>query len=212
MQMNTYLVCLSGRFPVWRYNEKEELVQMTEKELEEIYPSYCINPYIDRAGGNEKTFIVFTAINKKSNVVYATREQRMKEKLNTLVPAWYDFEHDVVDFVNLSFGTMIENANKTFDEIDKKGLPSRGPLYMYPDGMVKKLYSDGQVSKLRYAQWEKKAAVVGDYQCSYCSYGQMCMGRTPWIDATIPRDADLKLKDPKAGTVTKTLVGDGLQL
>lgn len=213
MQMNTYLVALSGRFPVWRYNDKEELVLMTKKELDDIYPAYCINPYIDRASGREKIFVVMTALLSKNGVAYATREQRIKEKMDRLVPAWYDFEHDIVDYVNLSFGTMVENADNTFAEIDKKGLPSRGPSYTYPDGMVRHIYKLGQVTKTRFLEWEKKSAVVGDWQCSYCGFHTMCMGKTPWIDATIPRDSDIALKDPKKkSTPTKTLVGDAMQL
>lgn len=183
IQMMTYLIGLSGKYPIYTLDDKQELV-----EEEPLRPVFCINENIDRAAGLTKTFIVFVMIETPTGLQIASSDDICTADPMMLMPGWHDREHDRIDYIDIRFGTVHQNAYSRGLVLNKTELPARDSAYQYSDAQIEYMFLTKLISKTKYEEWKKQGMPIGDYQCRYCNWKDLCLGNTPWVAATVPND------------------------
>jgi hypothetical protein len=72
--------------------------------------------------------------------------------------------------------------------LDSDTVPPKDFELVYPDSKIEDFYQKGKIGKTKYQKWEKakttgsklkRADQIGDWQCSYCKFREVCWGSNP---------------------------------
>lgn len=71
---------------------------------------------------------------------------------------------------------IYERFDKLKEHIAQKILPPRDYQLQYTDEQIERKFKAGELSKTKYALWQKKGERPGDWNCAYCKYRGECYG------------------------------------
>ena len=70
---------------------------------------------------------------------------------------------------------ILARYSELADKLELPDPPEREYQLRYNDTTARRKFAIGDLSKTKFAQWEKKPlAEVGDWQCSYCDFKSHC--------------------------------------
>jgi hypothetical protein len=71
-----------------------------------------------------------------------------------------------------------EAVQQEIAKLPDEFLPLTDFEYRYSAEKIETLHKQGSIGKTKYADWKKKGAILGAWQCVYCAYKNICVAKT----------------------------------
>ena len=159
----------------------------------------AIMRYIDRGDCNKTQFeMSLTPIIKAEDG--SIKRSLFEELLEASMSNKNDIENDYEFVVNgdrflepASIKNLLNRHKKTLKYSNNPEiLPPRDSTYQYDIERQKYMRNSNKLNKKQCSEFDSKGTtVVGDWQCRYCNWKDLCLGKTPWEKDTIPSDEEI---------------------
>jgi len=141
------------------------LAMLSELNINDI--SYVYLFYVDRTDCHDASHIVELSEDKDNNAIPIVNNE---------------------PFLELNLKAILTRHMRLCSFMKDNKIPPRDSNYIWNDEKIRDLHESNQISSKAFREWQTHGKPIGDYQCRYCNYQHLCLGRFPNNKATWPTD------------------------